>query len=138
MQPGYELDKAVAEAIDHVWEETTDCFITGVEYDHEAAIMKCRPSHWNFHPSTDWDDAMLAAEKCGLFGDMEGQCQLSTTERIANPRRWTVSQWTVYEQESYEGAGDEKVGCPDIVEHESGPVAVSLAILKLKGKANGT
>lgn len=114
LEAGYELDKAVAEAcgIEH----------TAYDFRHDASgivwvptIPEDNKTARPFRPSSDWNDAMFAAEKCGLFKNwLMGQ---------AHPAITIGSTW--YFQDYSER--------PMGVESKSGPVAICLAILKLKG-----
>jgi len=77
MEAGYELDKAVADAIGHCFEETTDCVWESGEKPHG--------SHWNFHPSTDVNDAIRAGQKKKMFG--YGGCCISFDDKT---NEWVV------------------------------------------------
>lgn len=78
------------------------------------------PAMAQFRPSTDWNDAMLAADKFGLFGSEKHRHQLwQGTGSGGGPDEWFV--------ESFENENG-NAGC---VRHVSGPLAICRAILKL-------
>lgn len=61
LEPGYELDKAIAEAC-------------GIEHELRGGEVWINLNGsvgfpFRFEPSADWNDAMFAAKKCGLFSD---------------------------------------------------------------------
>lgn len=98
LESGVELDRLVAEAI-------------GMETS-TAILMPLSTS--KFKPSTDWNDAMEAAEKVRLFYpdsflDFDYAC------------RWRVQELDTCTPE-----------VQVITEHKSGPVAICRAILKAK------
>ena len=107
----YELDKAVAEACGIQWYNPYD-------FAPSVWIRQSLESGRQFSPSTDWNDAMLAAEKCGLF-DM-------STHTVALD--FSRGKWRVND-----GQGGSFSGAEIYSEHESGPMAICLAILKIKG-----
>ena len=77
-----------------------------------------QPGRWStFRPDIDWNDAMLAAEKAGLFFDFPDASLLAG----CHPN-WLVC--FLGNEEPIERR----------VEHESGPRAICEAILKLKEK----
>lgn len=107
LEPGYELDKAVAEAcgiaVQFIEHRGTKALVR-VPIDGDRVL---------FRPSIDWNDAMLAAEKVGLFDEYS----LSRYE----------TGWSLEDFQSN--------GCSTfLMSHASGPVAICLAILALKGK----
>lgn len=100
LEAGRELDRLVA----------LECGFTlvydnGYDGEFKAELWPEEPRV--FRPSSDWNDAMLAAEKAGLFdeGFLEGY--------------WSVKKWDSYDPVAIE-----------IASHQSGPVAVCRAILK--------
>ena len=90
MQPGPELDRLVAEAC-------------GID-PYEAKLK-------GFMPSTDWNDAMLAAGKAQLF------CLMLFLDQDA------VGNWAVCDLGS---------DCKRIAHDKSGPLAICRAILQSK------
>jgi hypothetical protein len=122
MEPGYELDKAVAEAcgIAHY----VAC--KGIEM-HASEVYRKAESGFcvRFVPSTDCNDAMLAAEKYGLF--TTHGCVIGT-----------------YDNGDYRVVDEPEALCMDFTgnfgRHASFPACLSLAILALKAqvKSAGT
>lgn len=68
-----------------------------------------------FRPSTDWNDAMLAAERFGLFCDW-GFCLL------LHDGQWLVADVSVFGKIDYDEG----------YRHESGPLAICRAILAMR------
>jgi len=96
LEAGHELDDLVSQAIDP-WEN-----LAGVNLS----------TQWR--PSTDWNDAMFAAEKCRLFvndrfldNDVTGHWMVQVVDWCDAEAAW-------------------------ISRHPSGPVAICRAILKVK------
>lgn len=111
LSAGYELDKAVAEAcgIEHTLVGPIDI---GDDVDYLPPTVALNRPWRAFQPSTDWNDAMLAAKKCGLFYE----CDL----RQSKDACWAIVDRIIA-----------------IGRHESGPMAVCLAILAFtKAKSN--
>ena len=78
-----------------------------------------------FMPSMDWNDAMHAAERCREF----------VKHFVIFPRAWNGTgsiQWVVSRINQANELGD------DFVSSDSGPMAVCLAILKLKDSTDET
>ncbi|SFH97140.1 hypothetical protein [Planctomicrobium piriforme] len=136
-QPGPELDRLVAEAIGidsdfHNWRPENasaynserhnwDCLRCNMEIDtdmpsksEQAEIDdgKCVPAY-----STDWNDAMLAAEKAGLFDIPHGIAISRWKDRDPGVDAW-------YCVGDLQSSGTTTTG----------PHAISIAILRLKGK----
>lgn len=73
-----------------------------------------------FRPSTDWNDAMFAAEKAGLFDGEPDQCgELFRLSR----------DWDGWDAERMAGQ------CINGSSHISGPLAICQCILRFKGKS---
>jgi hypothetical protein len=115
-----EIDQKVAEAIGGIETKGRWKFPWGGgatvsterSYDEEGI-------HWDedtnvWRPAADWNDAMLAAEKAGLF---TGKDLFSLSKSSKGKEFWICL-----------------VGDPAGIIAESGPLCISLAILHLKGK----
>lgn len=80
----------------------------------------------SFRPSTDWNDAMFAAEKAGLLKRGIAIFHHGPEYSIVDQRNMEIFQvWIL----------DKNTGNPDLdhtVSSESGPKAICLAILALK------
>ena len=85
-------------------------------------IQNTAPFTNGFHPDTDWNDAMLAAEKAELFDDY--------SERYM--QRNHLGEWVVVKQYSFVGGGS---GVGQIAQDPSGPLCICKAILSLKPPA---
>jgi hypothetical protein len=106
LEAGRELDRLVA----------LNCGFTlvydnGYDGEFKAELWPEEPKE--FHPSTDWNDAMWAAEKIGLFG------------RLGNCLYQSVDGWMVLTENDADGP---------LSIHDSGPVAICRAILKASSK----
>lgn len=97
-----------------------------------------------FRPSTDWNDAMLAAEKAGLFhfttiqGDQDKLWMRPNTQFQAFLTR-DCGHWTVKIYRYFAGYATgilnralEHQSVSTLAEDKSGPVAVCKAILRMK------
>lgn len=104
--PGPELDALVAEAIgkEHYFDHGIPIAQDGVD-----AVFR------RYSPSTDWTAAMSAAEEVGLFDPNRGGYSI---------RQCLNTHWIL--QRGEDGWFE--------FEERTGPHAISLAILKLKGK----
>lgn len=81
----------------------------------------------DWHPTLNWNDAMLAAERFGLWspptGDRKfGGCYLQPPMRTGDG--WCVADWAETGQESGNAVADA----------DSGPLAICRAILRLAGE----
>ena len=103
LEAGPEMERAVAEACGFpvMLGFDTHCYDLG----NQTRVVE------QYRPSTDWNDAMLAAEKVGLFDD----AQLF----MSGPRRggW----WMIGRHQPREVIGDAPTG----------PLAICLAILRV-------
>jgi hypothetical protein len=98
-----DIDRQVAEAIGLEYEMLQPAYL-----DSPACFLESRRE---FRPSTDWRDAMFAAEKAGLFmGD-------GATIYQRDDKFWAIGF----------------AGSTKLLMDESGPLCVARAILKLKG-----
>lgn len=82
----------------------------------------CKPSPILFRPSTDWNDAMLAAEKVGLFAPV-GDESFGFIDRVTDggPHQYRFCRHR---------SDDNGLYMRVISRHKSGPVAICRAILK--------
>lgn len=107
MEAGPEMDIAIIEAL--------------VAASGERLELHTPRTANEFRPSTDWSDAMFAAEKFGLFDNYKfSQCLTCST-----PHSWTVSTGPHGDTEP---AG---VASGFFANAETGPLAICRAILKL-------
>lgn len=120
MEAGPGMDLSVAEAIG---KEAT------VYFDHDLQVNVCLllPGDVRFVPSTDWNDAMFAAERFGLFGDGH-YCALSKDDGW-----YCILPMSELDAPGHElnGAGLWWPGTPLVARDVSGPLAICRAILKL-------
>ena len=93
----------------------------------------------SFRPSTDWNDAMYAAEKFGLFDCWARDCVLRSIHGDGEPRLWLVTDKMAYVREIAKAWGASinapEEYCWDISEAETGPLAICRAILKLHAES---
>lgn len=120
LQPGPESDRLVAEACG------LKVSVFDKDEDSEYVVMDSQDNDLfglAFSPSTDWNHAMFAAERFGLFRRWwqnpepcwEGLRFLTQCDR------WCVSEWT----------SETGIGYKVVAGAKSGPLAICRAILKL-------
>lgn len=111
---GQELDKAVAHAIELTFSAVT----TKGEYDQKTTTTIFHSETGQmFRPSSDWNDAMFAAEKAGLF---------DATSRVTPTLRRFNGKW----QFQHINQNGSTTQCNKTTDH-SGPTTICREILKL-------
>ena len=142
LQPGQELDRLVAEACGMPSRIASGKCEVGYNYKRGDGTVT---SAWrDFRPSTDWNDAMLAAEKAGLFhfttiqGDQDKLWMRPNTQFQAF-LTCDCGYWTVKIYRYFAGYATgilsraaEQQYVSTIAEDKSGPLAICRAILQAK------
>lgn len=142
-RPGASLDRLVAEACGieyevnpnpagiHCWENTggdvwkcSECLEVFYDDFNDAPVRGCKPSPILFRPSSDWNDAMMAAEKAGVFATGPGDLDsFGFVDRVTDggPYKWRVCRhrFNVYDS----------LSITVIATAETGPLAICRAIL---------
>ena len=121
LKPGDETDRLVAESVGATKDVAGDWSLNG-----EKIGTQSMEGDWDFHPSSDLNDAFWAAEQVGLFDDYS-----LGWRRVYN--RWELSKFIPMD------------GPYKIAHAETPAMAICKAILKLKepnvrdskGKADG-
>ena len=108
LEAGRELDRLVALGCGF-----TLVYDNGYDGEFKAELWPEEPRV--FHPSSDWNDAMWAAEKAGLFGTMEYALEQS------------VDGWMIV---------DAVFDRPTLACDDSGQLAICRAILKVVNNAS--
>lgn len=117
MPAGVALDREIARVIagPELSEETSFHYITTPHLRRENILRQ-------FSPSTDWADAMFAADKFGLFEPGGG---IALAKDGDGESQW----WWVFDVANFANDRDDET---TIAMADTGPLAISRAILNLK------
>lgn len=123
LEPGPELDRAVAEAIGGTLDYANDDHtVLKFPCGHRVSMMAPPLEGHGWSPSTDWNDAMWAAERAGFLGS-----DINTWFQVIGYRGMFVAGMQDYYATGWKWQREPS-------EAPTGPHAICLAILAAKGQ----
>lgn len=145
LQPGYELDALVAEAIGFPHMKAGTAYGRYLDAGQVGIITPGgKPQRFtgigqipvDFQPSTSWDDAMFAVKAAGMLGECNDYRRFTVRFEVHELTDCTVTGWTAGFEDWELGEGHGDAADRSFVNNDdkhAATHAISLAVCKFKG-----